>query len=51
MEWTFGFVAAIGVFFCAYYGLQHAEHGSGGAATQRRTALAALAAPAQVQAR
>jgi hypothetical protein len=41
------FAAAVGVFFCAYYGLQHAEHGSGGAATQRHAALAALVAPAQ----
>jgi hypothetical protein len=45
------FTAAVGVFFCAYYGLQHAEHGSGGAgAPQRPAALAALAAPAQAQA-
>jgi hypothetical protein len=45
------FAAATGLFVAAYYGLQHAEYGSGGAGAPPHAALAALAAPAQAQPR
>ena len=43
------FAAAVCLFFGAYYGLQHAEHG-GGAGAHPHVALASLAAPAPAQA-